>query len=170
MERRKNPHQSQVDKLFPLFPWLKQADTKLYCGPCRTKFGVKNAHHKWAQGKEISTRTTLDREKIRKHVKSDGHKEALKKEAKASQKTFLSVLPNLEMQAQKNREKDSLSYKLCAMLMRFVGINNDALKRFTALIALQQDIFKVVLHYFTNVLCVAATSREHYRFLRETEP
>src|SRR4051794_20295239 len=116
MERRKNPHQSQVDKLFPLFPWLKQADTKLYCGPCRTKFGVKNAHHKWAQGKEISTRTTLDREKIRKHVKSDGHKEALKKEAKASQKRFCQFFQTWRCKLKKRRERFSL-----IQIMRYVN-------------------------------------------------
>jgi hypothetical protein len=68
------------------------------------------------------------------------HVKALQKQG--NQK-ISSSLHKLEEEAQKLREKNSLAYKLCAMLMRFVGINKDALQRFTALVELQQEIFKV---------------------------
>jgi hypothetical protein len=115
----------------------------LYCKPCRLAYGTENSHLQWAcgMGPGVSWQPSKVRKHrtTKKHIKAEGkYQQQLKTQTNIQAAVILQ-----EKQAEKERKDAALSFQIAAMLMRFVAVTNEPLKRFLEMTELFNNVFEV---------------------------
>src|SRR5438874_725981 len=87
------------------------------------------ANNNWAKGIKPGRRT--EPAKVDKHEGMDCHKLAMRIIATKNQKSITEAVVVQEDIAKKQRAEGSIQFKIAAMLMRFVAMKNEPIKRFT---------------------------------------